>query len=72
MEIRLVEAELFHVGRRTDMTKIIIAFRIFTNEVKHFFLYVLRESFRVRRSNVSILSFDTRWTGVISFKGRPL
>jgi len=31
MKIRLVEAELFHADGRTDMTKITVAFRNFTN-----------------------------------------
>ena len=38
MKIRLVEAELFHVDRRTDgrtdMTKLIVAFRNFANAPK--------------------------------------
>ena len=31
MTIRLVGADLFHVERRTDMTKLIVAFRSFAN-----------------------------------------
>jgi hypothetical protein len=31
MEIRPVEAELFHAARRTDMMKLIVAFRNFVN-----------------------------------------
>ena len=35
MKIRLVEAELFHADRRTDMTKPIIAFLNFANAPKN-------------------------------------
>jgi hypothetical protein len=31
MKIRAVVAELFHADGRTDMTKLIVAFRNFTN-----------------------------------------
>jgi hypothetical protein len=31
MKIRLLGAELLHEGRQTDMTKLIVAFRIFAN-----------------------------------------
>jgi len=31
MKIRPVEAKLFHADRRTDMTKLIVAFRNFAN-----------------------------------------
>ena len=31
MKIRPVGAELFHANRRTDMTKLIVAFRNFAN-----------------------------------------
>jgi hypothetical protein len=34
MKILSVGAELFHADRRTDMTKLIIAFRNFSNEPK--------------------------------------
>jgi len=34
MKIRPVGAELFHADRRTDMTKLIIAFRNFANAPK--------------------------------------
>jgi hypothetical protein len=34
MKIRLVGAELFHAERRTDMTKLIVAFRNFSNPPK--------------------------------------
>jgi len=34
MKIRLVEAELFHADRRTDMTKLIVAFRNSANAPK--------------------------------------
>ena len=34
MKIRPVGAELFHTDGRTDMTKLIVAFRNFTNEPK--------------------------------------
>jgi len=35
MEIRPVGAKLFHADRRTDMTKLIFAFRNFTNAPKN-------------------------------------
>ena len=35
MKILLVEAELFHADGRTDMTKLIIAFRSFANAPKN-------------------------------------
>jgi hypothetical protein len=35
MKIRPVEAELFHADRRTDMTKLIVAFRNFANAPKN-------------------------------------
>jgi hypothetical protein len=34
MKIRPVGAELFHAGRRTDMTKLIVAFRYFAKAPK--------------------------------------
>ena len=34
MKIRPVGAELFHADRRTDMTKLIVAFRNFSNAPK--------------------------------------
>ena len=34
MKLRLVGAELFHADRRTDMTKLIVAFRNFVNASK--------------------------------------
>jgi len=34
-QIRPVEAELFHAGGRTDITKLTVAFRNFVNEPKH-------------------------------------
>jgi hypothetical protein len=36
MKIRLVEAELFHVDRRIDVTKIVVAFRTFGTRQKMF------------------------------------
>jgi len=33
-KFRLVEAELFHVDRRTDMTKLIVVFRNFADALK--------------------------------------
>ena len=46
MKIRLHGAELFHADRRTDMTKLKVAFRNFANASKntrsaHGFIYVL-------------------------------
>ena len=35
MKIRQVEAEWFHTDRRTDLTKLIIAFRNFANAPKN-------------------------------------
>ena len=35
MKIRLVGAELFHAERRTDITKLIVAFRNFANAPKN-------------------------------------
>jgi len=35
MKIRPVGAELFHVGGRTDMTKLTVAFRNFVNAPKN-------------------------------------
>ena len=35
MKIPPVEAELFHADRRTDMTKVIVAFRNFANAPKN-------------------------------------
>jgi hypothetical protein len=35
MKIRAVEAELFHADGRTDMTKLIVAFRNFQNAHKN-------------------------------------
>ena len=35
MKIRLVRAELFHSDGRTDMTKLIVAFRKFSNAPKN-------------------------------------
>jgi hypothetical protein len=35
MKIRLVGAELFHADRRTDMTKLIVPFRNFSNAPKN-------------------------------------
>ena len=35
MKIRLVGAELFHADGRTDMTKLIVAFRNFAKAPKH-------------------------------------
>ena len=35
MNIRLVGAESFHAARRTDKTKLIVAFRNFTNSHKY-------------------------------------
>ena len=35
MKIRLQEAKLFHADRRTDMTKLIVAFRNFANASKN-------------------------------------
>jgi hypothetical protein len=35
MKIRPVGAELFHADRRTDMTKLIVAFRNFANAPKN-------------------------------------
>jgi len=35
MKIRPVEAELFHSDKRTDMTKLIVAFRSFANAPKY-------------------------------------
>jgi len=34
MKIRPVEFDLFHAGGRTDMTKLLVAFRNFTNAPK--------------------------------------
>ena len=34
MKIHLVRAELFHADRRTDMTKVIVVFRNFSNAPK--------------------------------------
>jgi hypothetical protein len=39
MKIRPAEAELFHADRRTDMTKLIVAFRNFANAPKRNILY---------------------------------
>jgi len=38
MKIRLVGAELFHVDRRTDMTKLIVAFRNFAPSPKNLWI----------------------------------
>ena len=35
MKIRAVEAELFHADRRTNMTKLLVAFRNFANAHKN-------------------------------------
>jgi len=40
IKIRLVEAELFHPDRRTDMMKLIRAFRNFANALKKGELYI--------------------------------
>ena len=45
MKIRLVGAELFHVDRRTDMTKLIVAFRNFAPSPKN--LWICRYIFSV-------------------------
>jgi hypothetical protein len=39
MKMRLVEAEFFHADRRTDMTKLVVAFRRFANEPKNCSLF---------------------------------
>jgi len=36
VKIRLVEAEMFHADGRTDMTKLIVAFRNSANATKKF------------------------------------
>jgi hypothetical protein len=38
IKIRPVETEMFHVDRRTGITKLIVAFRNFVNEPKQFHL----------------------------------
>jgi hypothetical protein len=53
MKIRPVGAELLHADRRTDMTKLIVAFRNFVNArihvrvlmIKHFLFIVLLKTF---------------------------
>jgi hypothetical protein len=44
MKIRLVVAELFHADRRTDISKLIVAFRSFANAPKNY----LSTTFRYR------------------------
>ena len=41
MKIRPVGAELFHADRRTDMTKLIIAFRNYVNAPKNSYYRLL-------------------------------
>ena len=42
IQIRLVGAELFHAGRRTDMTKLKVAFRSFEKALKMFITCVIK------------------------------
>jgi len=41
MKIRPMGAELFHVDRRTDMTKLIVDFRNFSNALKNSLSHLL-------------------------------
>ena len=36
MKFRLVGAQVFHAGRQTEMTKLIVAFRNFSNASKYY------------------------------------
>jgi hypothetical protein len=45
MKIRPVGAELFHADRRTDMTKLIVAFRNFANAPKNSDYFPIRTTF---------------------------
>ena len=45
MKIRPVGAELFHADRRTNMTKLIVAFRNFTNAPRNKKTYICRPYF---------------------------
>jgi len=51
MKIRPVGAELLHVDRRTDMTKLIVAFRNFVKQPKNHHVY--------QKYYKNWLSFDT-------------
>jgi hypothetical protein len=48
MKIRQVEAEMFHAARRTDLTKLMIAFRNYENVSK-----ILRPNNRTKNENYS-------------------
>ena len=51
MKIRLVGAELFHADGRTDVTKLIVAFRSFSNAPEN-------GPFRVRRDDSSQVRYQ--------------
>ena len=49
MKIRPVGSHMFHVDRRTDMTKLIVAFRSFANAHKNDLIDCLKFIAQVRR-----------------------
>jgi hypothetical protein len=53
IKIRLVEAELFHADGQTDMTKLIVALRNFSNAPK-----IRYKSFCVVKFDRSVLELD--------------
>ena len=65
IKIRLVRAELFHADGRTDMTKLIAAFRNFSNAPKHstvcpyrVFMCLVRTSEKKKTATVYLRSID--------------
>ena len=56
VKIRPVRAELFHADRRTDMTKLIAAFRNFPNAPKKYVYYKNRLSLWPRGINLGSVS----------------
>ena len=81
MKIHPVGAELFHVGRQTDMTKLTVAFRNFANASKnrnyglHFFFFLthfqLKNRDRVPETFQSRKGFHGRKSLKISAVANP-
>ena len=53
MKIRPVRAELFHTDRRTEMTKLIVAFRNFASAPKDTELCIIIQKSQTLISNIS-------------------
>ena len=65
IKVRAVVAELFHADRRTDMTKLTVAFRNFDNEPETWitFLHNVRKGplFLKQTILLSLLDFNQNW-----------